>query len=48
MILDKEGVIQVTTNHSFAETFELLESKVVSLGLIVFAQDRFSKRRRKS
>lgn len=43
MILDKEGVIQVTTNHSFAETFELLESKVVSLGLIVFARIDFQK-----
>ena len=43
MILDKEGVIQVTTNHSFAETFERLESKVVSLGLIVFALIDFQK-----
>jgi uncharacterized protein (DUF302 family) len=43
MILAKEGVIQVTTNHSFAETFDLLEFKVVSLGLIVFARIDFQR-----
>jgi len=43
MIIAKEGVIQVTTNHSFAETFELLESKVASLGLSVFARIDFQK-----
>jgi uncharacterized protein (DUF302 family) len=43
MILAKEGVIQVTTTHSFAETFELLEFKVASLGLIVFARIDFQR-----
>jgi uncharacterized protein (DUF302 family) len=38
----KDGMIQTRSTHSFAETFERLESAVASRGLAVFASIDFS------
>jgi uncharacterized protein (DUF302 family) len=40
--VNKNGVVQVISAHSFDDTFERLKSVVVSLGLAVFAAINFS------
>lgn len=42
MSTDKNGVVRVKSNHPFAETFQRLESTVLSKGLAVFARIDFS------
>jgi uncharacterized protein (DUF302 family) len=39
---NKNGLIQLTTQHSFEDTFQRLESSVASRGLTVFARIDFS------
>src|SRR5271170_3402445 len=39
---NKNGIVQIKSGHSFADTFEGLESAVVSRGLSVFARIDFS------
>lgn len=42
MSVTKNGIVQVMSEHSFADTFGRLESSVVSRGLTVFARIDFS------
>lgn len=43
MYATKNGIIQVMSEHSFADTFERLESQVALRGLITFARIDFQR-----
>ena len=42
MSLNKNGIVQVQSEHSFGDTFERLKSTVLSRGLTIFATLNFS------
>jgi uncharacterized protein (DUF302 family) len=42
LVATPNGIVQIASEHSFADTFERLEASVLSRGLVIFARIDFS------